>query len=502
MRKLIVPVSFLFLLTACGVARHSGSPTKKYSLQEVEKDYGLYQSILETHHPSLYWYTSKDSMDGYFRWGREHLKDSMTEPEFRKILNYVTAKISCGHTTVRASKQWNHYIDTVKPGKIFPLSVKAWEDTTVVTINLNRKDTVLKRGTVITKINGHSMHELDDTLFKFISTDGYNRTHRFQTLSNRGYFGSLYTSLYGLSEKYNIEYLSPAGETKTVTIPVYNPLADTVGRGTRPIRNPPQPSRRERRRQELAGSRLLQIDSVNHTAMMNLATFGRGVGLRHFFRHSFRNLNKLNVGHLIIDVRSNGGGSVTNSTLLSRYLTDHPFKVCDTLFAIKKSSPYNRYIKQHFWNRFFITLFCKKRKDGYYHFGYFERHYFKPKDHNHFDGKVYVLSGGNAFSATTLFVSSVVKQENVTVVGEETGGGAYGNSAWLLPDVTLPETGVRFKLPIFRLVIDKDVPKIGRGVQPEVPSFPTVDAVRRNIDFKAQKAFELIKEDKEKQPAH
>lgn len=497
MRRLLILFSVPIIITSCSVGRSSVSPTKKYSLQQIEKDYSLYRDIMEAHHPSLYWYTSKDSMDRYFDWGKQHLKDSMTEPEFRKILNYVTAKIGCGHTTVRSSKQWLKYSDTVKPGKLFPLSVKIWEDAAAVTINLNRRDSILKRGTVITKINGRTKEELTDTLFKFISTDGYNRTHRFQSLSNRGYFGSLYTSLYGLSDKYNIEYVAPDGQLKNTTIPVYNPIADTAGRtGTRPLQRAPQPSKRERRRQELANSRLLQIDSVNHTAMMNLTTFGRGVGLRKFFRSSFRALKENKIGHVIIDVRSNGGGSVTNSTILSRYLSDHKFKICDTLYSIKKKSPYDRYIKDQFWNKLFMTFFTKKRKDGYYHFGYFERHYFKPKKHNHYDGKVYVLTGGNSFSATTLFVSSVIKQDNVTVVGEETGGGAYGNSAWLLPDVTLPETGVRFKLPLFRLVIDKTVPKDGRGVQPEVEAFPTVDAIRRNADFKVEKAMELIRIDK------
>jgi hypothetical protein len=84
------------------------------------------------------------------------------------------------------------------------------------------------------------------------------------------------------------------------------------------------------------------------------------------------------------------------------------------------------------------------------------------------------------------------------VVGEETGGGAYGNSAWLLPNVTLPETGIRFRLPLFRLVIDKNIPKNGRGIQPEAEAKPTVDAIRRNADFKLEKAMELIKADKEK----
>ena len=497
MRKILIFLSVPSFLCSCGINKDSFSPNKKYSLLQVEKDYSLYKDILEEHHPGLYWYTSKDSMDYYFRYGQQHLKDSMTEPEFRKVLNYVTAKINCGHTSVRSSKAWSKYSDTVRLGKMFPLSFKIWNDTMLVTANLNRKDSVLKRGTVVTKINGKTESEIVDTLFDYVSTDGYNRTHKYQTLSNRGFFGSLYTSLFGLSEKYDIEYLDKSGQTKTTSVPVFVPTSDTANRSAiRPISSLPQPSKKERKKQNLNNVRLLKIDSVNHTAMMDLSSFGRGYGLRQFFRNSFHALQQNKVGHLIIDVRSNGGGSVTNSTLLSRYLSDHRFKVCDSLYAIRKKSPYEHYIKDHFWNKLFMTFFTRKRSDGNYHFGYFERHYFKPQKNKRYNGKVYILTGGNSFSATTLFISSVIKQNNVTVVGEETGGGAYGNSAWLIPDVKLPETGVRFRLPLFRMVIDKNYPKTGRGVQPDVEAKPSVDAIQRSADYKLDKAMELIKKDK------
>lgn len=499
MRRVLAVFIVSLFFASCGINKPAFSPDKKYPLQQLQKDYSLYQDILQAHHPGLYWYTPKDSMDNYFAWGRQHLKDSMTEPEFRKVLNYVTAKIDCGHTTVRSSKKWNRYSDTVRLGKMFPLSIKAWEDTMVVTQNLNRRDSILKRGVVVTKINGNPIKKIADTLFDFISTDGYNRTHKYQTLSNRGFFGSLYTSVFGLSEKYSIEYLDAARNVKTTSIPVYNPGADTINRNAiRPISSIPKPSRKERKQQELNSVRLLKIDTVNHTAMMDLASFGRGYGLRQFFKNSFRTLKQNKVGHLIIDVRSNGGGSITNSTSISRYLANNSFKICDSLYSIRRKSPYGHYIQNNFWNKLFMLFFTKKRRDGNYHFGYFEKHFFKPKRNNHFDGKVYILIGGNSFSATTLFVSSVIKQDNVTVIGEETGGGAYGNCAWLLPDVTLPETGVRFRLPLFRLVINKDSPENGRGVQPEVDAKPSVDAIRRNVDFKLDKAMELIKTDKEK----
>ena len=485
------------LLSACGTNKTGFSPSKKYPADVLQKDYSIYQQTLEEAHPGLYWYTSKDSMSRYFEWGREQLKDSLTETDFRKVLGYVTAKINCGHTSVRSSKNYSGYLDTVRLGRLFPLSLKLWNDTAVVASNLNRRDSILTRGVMINKINGHSIKEIVDTCFEFIPTDGYNTTHKYQSLSNRGYFGSLYTSIYGSDDSYNIEYIDSTGSLKHTTIKAYYPAADTFARSVLRANRPmPQPSRKERKERQRNSIRLLKIDTATHVAMMDLNSFGRGYGLQRFFKRSFKSISKNDVSHLIIDVRGNGGGSVTNSTEITRYLTRDRFKVADSLYAITKKKKYSQYIKNDFFNRLFITFFAGKKKDGYYHFRYFEKHYFKPKKKNHFDGQVYILTGGNSFSATTLFAGSLVKQDNVTVVGEETGGGAYGNSAWLIPDVTLPNTKVRFRLPLFRLVINKDTPRIGKGVQPEVESRPTIDAIKRGADYKLDKTMELIERDK------
>jgi C-terminal processing protease CtpA/Prc len=117
---------------------------------------------------------------------------------------------------------------------------------------------------------------------------------------------------------------------------------------------------------------------------------------------------------------------------------------------------------------------------------------FSPLTHNHYDGQVYILIGGNSFSATTLFAGDLKGQKNVILIGEETGGGYYGNTAWIIQDVTLPNTLVHFRLPRFRMVIDKTRTKDGRGIMPDVWSLPTTEAIRRGIDFKAMKAKELI----------
>src|SRR5258706_6551440 len=221
----VIIISFVF--TGCGISNSSFRASHKYSQQEVEYDYKVFENMLKESHPGLYWYTSKDSMEYYFRHAEEQLKDSMTEQQFRKVLRYVVSKIDCGHTSVKASNHYLRHIDSTR-FKIFPLSMKFWDDTATVAANLNRNDSILKRGTVVTAINNKSIKEITDTIFQYLSSDGYNRTHKFQTLSNRGSFGSSYTSIFGPGDKYIISYLDSTGETRAVTVPVYNPLKDSL----------------------------------------------------------------------------------------------------------------------------------------------------------------------------------------------------------------------------------------------------------------------------------
>ncbi len=111
---------------------------------------------------------------------------------------------------------------------MFPLSFKLIGDTTVVNINLNRKDSILKKGTIITRINNVSIRELEDSLKQYISSDGYNETALNQTLSNTFVFAGWYRNVYGLTPNFSIHYLDSAGAEKQCTVPAYNVSADTA----------------------------------------------------------------------------------------------------------------------------------------------------------------------------------------------------------------------------------------------------------------------------------
>src|SRR3982750_2735630 len=94
---------FIVLACSCSVSRNY-NPSRKFGPDELQKDYQLFRNILEEAHPSLYWYTPKDSIDYYFDQGAARLQDSMTEARFRYVLSSVLSRIRCGHTSVRASK--------------------------------------------------------------------------------------------------------------------------------------------------------------------------------------------------------------------------------------------------------------------------------------------------------------------------------------------------------------------------------------------------------------
>ena len=487
----------LFVLFACSCAvSKKYDPARKYSPAQLQEDYTLFRNILEESHPSLYWYSSKDSIDYYFDQGALQLKDSLPEYKFRNVLSYVVSKFRCGHTSVRASKAASRYSDKTRSFSL-PLSVKAWPDTVMVTSTLNRKDSNVTRGVILTSIEGRPIQSIVDTFFNYLSGDGYNLTHKYQTISNGGMFRNMYGSIYGLRRKMNVEYIDTAGNAKSAQIDVYNPTLDS------PVRRPDikKPSARERRKMAFQAQRNMLIDTAKNMAIMEVNGFSKSYRLRTFFKQSFKKLRKEKISNLVIDLRGNGGGSVVLSNLLTRYIANAPFKIADSIYAIKRKSKYHHYIENYIQSRLFLLFMAHKRDDDHYHFRFYEKKYFSPKKKNHFNGDVYVLTGGNTFSAAALFAKSVRPQQNVTIVGEETGGGAYGNTAWLIPDVVLPNTKVRFRLPLFRLIIDKNEVK-GRGVIPEVEALPTVQAIRNNVDFKMQKVQQLILEKKQDSALH
>ena len=452
----------------------------------LQEDYTLLRNILEAKHPSLYWYTPKDSMDQLFERGYQAIADSMTELQFGwQILAPLTTAVRCGHTGFGMSKSWNKFIKYRRIPS-FPYHVKVWKDTMMVLGSLNRQDTMIKRGDFITSINGIKNADLIQIMFNHMVADGYAENVNYIRLS--GSFPYFHRNIFGLYQHYLVQYTDSSGHENSALIPYYAPAPDSLPK----VNSGQFKKRKITRSQKLENIRSFKIDSTY--ALMTINRFTKG-NLRGFMRRSFRTLRKNKTENLVIDLRTNGGGKVDKSVLLTKYISDSPFRVADSVYSKSKNfNPYSRYISKTFQNNYGLLFATRKRPDQKYHFGFWERHFFKPKKKNHFNGNAYVLINGETFSASTLFANAVKGQNNVLLAGEETGGGWYGNSGILIPTITLPHTRLRVRLPFFRLVQFNHINEKGTGIIPDVYIGPDWRDILNRTDTKLEAVQKMIKQ--------
>ena len=481
-------ITILFGLLGCGGSRHTFNPNQKFSPEELKEDFDIGWHTYQKNHPSLYWYNTKDSVDGQFAKVRESFTDSLTEAEFRLRLSFAVAAIRCGHTSVLTSKGYRKYAQKAKEPS-FPLQVKVWGTDSMVVLNNLQGDTLpIKRGTIITAIDQVPASVFINQMKQYAYTDGFS--DGFKELQISSGFPARFKWLYGLKNEYNFSYIDSSGNKATNTLAIYDPAkADSLKKLKKDSSIAKQAASKKPPKKPTYGK--FSIDSSKLFALLELNNFSHNK-VPKLIRSSFKKTSTTGIRSMVIDLRSNGGGKIDNCTLLTKYVINRPFRVADSVWAKDLKLAYPQHTQMAWVYQYFRWAFAKKQSDGLWHNGQSERKMYNPKKKNHFDGTLYVLTGGATFSASSLFLSKIYQQPNVVVVGEETGGGARGNTAVFIPKVTLPNTGVQLRLPLFRLISDVTIPENGRGIQPSVEVFPDSWHIANGMDKKMEKVKSLI----------
>ena len=490
--KLLV-LTLLYLLAFGSHSRSQPADRqRKYSVGQLKQEVSLLKKALEEAHPSLYWYTPKKEIDDSFTLVERQIREPLTKREFYRVLAPAITRIRCGHTYL-----------LMAPGEdpsVTYLPFDLWLDQNrLYVVNNNSKDSTIQAGDEITHINGYSIDKIVRKGNSIQSADGYNQTFK-QHILNWHLLEDVAWEYFGNDEPFQLTIVS--ADSKPRLHAVYKKPRSTVVPA--PVAKPEkimsevekQTALEHQRVQDLEKTRSYKLlAETPSTALLTVNGFGYD-NAEAFHQQVFEQLNEKKIQHLLIDLRQNTGGNVLCATSLMSYLMDAPFKIVGDCWA-KLQNPNNPSFNQYFdenTKRLLSENTTYTRREG-------NRFYFKtagddchePKKRHVFKGHVYLLTSGFTFSAGSLFAIALQAQRQVTVIGQETGGGQAGCSGSIIQTLTLPTTHLQLKFPLFRVPSVSNALNSGHGLIPDYVIHYRWQDKKMGKDLEIEKALELIR---------
>lgn len=474
----------LVLLTTVGLKAQQNPITKKYSPLQLQQDAQVMKQAIMQIHPAIGLYKTRTHYDSLLSEHINSLTDSLTERQFRFKSKQIIQQLHCAHTDMSYSKTFSKKLKKTKLN--FPrYYLMPVNDTVYVLGGLNKKtDTLLKPGDIVTHINQIPADSFYRFAQKLITVDGYIKESK-QLYAQLGYAG-YYLSLLNYPD--SIEYTYKRNGIKNkIKIASINTL------------NIPE-YRIKKRDDSLfitykkARMRYRYLDEEKKTMHFHISGFSH----RKFtkgYRKIFKELKNNRTENLIIDLRYNGGGSLSNCHELLTYLLDTV--QTQTTFTALKNYPMRKYTKGNLmfkFTRMYFHIFGKHTR-----ISDTDRYVLKikPNKKYHYTKNLIVLINGGSFSASCVVAAYLKETGRGVFVGRETGGTIEGCNAIITPKYKLPNTKTIVRIPTFRLMHDVyKKPFTGRGIMPDYETnYRFIDLINKR-DLEMKIAEQLIKSGK------
>jgi Peptidase family S41 len=439
----LLGIALLTFVASSTCAQSDLTALPKFDKDKLAADFNVFRHSLEEGHSGIYRYTKKPDMDRIFDAAEKSLNHSMDAIDFYRVLAPVVAAIKCGHTSVAPPSDLRLQINN--EALLLPMEIRVLRKRPYVFRDFSDlADSSIKPGAFagfeIRSINGVPSAKIVETMIAATPGDGDVLTSRQVRISGFTFAGNL-LMLLGLKSPYDMKLVDPAtGKTRTAQLGGAK-LPDL--REALKARFPNEDGFKP------AGE--LKLLDDGKIAVMTIHQFGGTVdtekkkGLREFYKESFEEIQAKGSKALILDLRNNGGGEDELGQLLLSYLIDKPFKYYEDLVINNNTFDFFKYtnVKDPLPARV-----IQKGEDGKYHATGHPNWGIKQPNKPTFTGKVYILINGGSFSTTSEFLSHAHFNRRATFIGEESGGGYYGNSSGFMPTVTLPNTKLTMRVPL------------------------------------------------------
>ena len=487
--KNVFTLFVLSILFSCqSVKKNNAFLDQKIPVDELRYDVDYAYQKLQKFHPNLYWYISKEELDHKFDSLKTTVSQPMTPNQFFFRLAPVIASINEGHLRLRSvpkrySKSEQKEFKKKKP--LFALmDYKIIDDRIFIKENKENLGDI-KAGTEILKINDENVSDLVRKYKKLYSSDGENKTFQkyfinltffnYYTLEN-GYLDSVKLKTVCDNVINDVQLKRQKKNTKEVTEEKILPKVTADQK----IQDYDVASKSYNR-----SFKFLKSDSS--VAYIKIKSFSATYAKK-FYDKTFRKIKNAKSEYLIIDVRDNLGGSLSEINTLYAYLSDKKFTLIKSPeMTSKTSGMHQNYFRgQSIFTGilsapgypFFLAgnYFLSSKKDKKYYFREFASKPTKPKD-NAFKGKIYVLVNGASFSASSIISAKLKYEKRAVIVGEETGGANDGTVAGVNNTVILPNSHLTLPIGLFLIRPNIEFENKSRGVVPNFSVDPNYDDI-------------------------
>lgn len=510
--KKIVLLSFLSLIISCvSVKKHNEKLEIPISVENLRKDIDFTQRKLEELHPKLYWYITKEELNFQFDSLKTSIKTPLKPNEFYQKLAPIIANIKEGHLRLypydkRLTKKEIKHLKNQK-GLLNRYNFVIDHDRIFVKDNVSKIPN-MNIGTEILKIKDVSAIDLLKKYKPIVNSDGENLTFQKYSMARR--WPAFFTAEYGILDSVKIE-AKYQNEIKTFYIhreKITKEEKEKTKQENKKLTKSETGKTKDYNIISKSFNRDLQFPTKDSAiAYMKIKTFS-GSYSRKFYKQSFAMLKKSPAKYLILDVRDNLGGSLSEINNLYSYLVSEDFKFIKDMEVTSRTSMFNanyfneipslaKPIAAITYPIYLIgtALSVKKTEDKFYlkNNGIFSLK--KPKK-NHFDGKIYVLINGSSFSASSIISSKLKGDQRAFLVGEETGGANDGTVAGRYSTEKLPNS--KLQLPIGLMLVQPNIEfgETKKGVLPDQEIIPTLQEVLQKKDIQLEWIMEEIKRNK------
>ncbi|MBO9561613.1 MAG: hypothetical protein J7621_02525 [Niastella sp.] len=460
------------------------------SKQDMQEDLQYLRHIMEKTHPGLYRYTPQADMDRRLDSCYNLITGPLPYYDYYRLLASLIAGVRCAHTTILPGGNWQAHFFANMP--VFPFSTHFINDKLHVSANLTA-DTTIKPGYEITQINGQSVTAIRQFIFDHSWSDGYNVTNKQQRL-NTGSFGLLYYLLIARPDSFAITAKDLAGKEVKVVYPALTIQATREAFRKNPVNKEIIRLYVDRKREDLD----LEIKKEINAAVLTIRSFGGKAAekIGAFLPKAMKQLRQKNIGHLVVDLRNNGGGWDSAGVLLFTYLINKPSHyyirqhgITDSLQYLKLSDLSEEDLQN-------VRNEIIRETDGTFSLkpaaaaGLSIQH---PKP-LHYTGKVYFLMNGASASTTAELLAVARTNELGVFIGEEAGGNYEGGNGGSFIPLKLPHSNIRISIPLVYYDNATKPPfEKGRGVLPDHTVPDDINNILKGIDTQKQFAFDLIK---------